>query len=102
MPAAVGLTMGTRLYQAYLAAGLPAPGLRLEAPIGGGPDWPGYEYVAETLRSLLPMLERMTGLDPDEVQIETLADRLREDAVGGGRVQLLPIVIGAWARTSTE
>jgi ubiquinone/menaquinone biosynthesis C-methylase UbiE len=98
MPAAVGMTMGTRLYRAYLEAGLPGPELRLEAPIGGGPDWPGYGYVAETLRSLLPALERTTGLDPAEVQIDTLADRMREDAVSGGRIQLLPIVIGAWAR----
>jgi hypothetical protein len=79
---------------------LPAPELRLEAPIGGGADWPGYRYVAETLRSLLPVLERMTGLDPDEVQIDTLADRMRDDALNGKRVQMLPIVIGAWARTA--
>jgi hypothetical protein len=100
LPAAVGMTMGTRLYQAYIEAGLPGPELRLEAPVGGGPDWPGYVYVAETLRSLMPMLERMTGLDPDEVQIDTLAERMREDALSGGRIQMLPIVIGAWARKS--
>jgi SAM-dependent methyltransferase len=92
------MRMGPKLFQAYLEAGLPAPELRLEAPIGGGPDWPGYEYVAETLRSLLPGLERMTGLDPDEVDIDTLADRLREDAVSGERVQQVPMVVGAWAR----
>ena len=102
VPAAVRMNMGMRLFSAFQEAGLPAPELRLEAPIGGGADWPGYGYVAETLRSLLPMLERMTGLDPDEVQIDTLADRLREDAVQGGRVQMLPIVIGAWARTRNE
>jgi ubiquinone/menaquinone biosynthesis C-methylase UbiE len=93
------MQMGMRLYSTYLEAGLPAPELRLEAPIGGGADWPGYQYVAETLRSLMPFLERTTGLDPDDVQIDTLADRMRDDAVAGGRVQLLPIVIGAWART---
>src|SRR5262249_6924411 len=43
--------MGAKLFGAYLDAGLPAPELRLEAPIGGGVDWPGYEYVAETMRS---------------------------------------------------
>jgi SAM-dependent methyltransferase len=94
------MQMGTHLFSAYVEAGLPAPELRLEAPIGGGADWPGYGYVAETLRSLLPALERMTNLDPDEVQIDTLAARMRDDAVAGGRVQLLPIVIGAWARTA--
>lgn len=98
VPAALRMNMGMRLFSAFQAAGLPAPELRLEAPIGGGADWPGYGYVAETLRSLMPALERMAGLDPDEVQIDTLADRLREDAVSGGRIQMLPIVIGAWAR----
>jgi SAM-dependent methyltransferase len=92
------MRMGMKLFRAYLDAGLPAPSLRLEAPIGGGPDWPGYEYIAETMRSLLPALPRLTGLDPAEVDVDTLADRLREDALADRRVQLLPIVIGAWAR----
>ena len=100
VPAAVRMNMGVRLYSVFQEAGLPAPELRLEAPIGGGADWPGYGYVAETLRSLMPALERMAGLDPDDVQIDTLADRLREDALSGKRVQMLPIVIGAWARTA--
>jgi hypothetical protein len=90
--------MGPKLYRTYLEAGLPGPELMMEAPIGGGPDWPGYQYVADTMRSLLPAMERMIGLDPDEVGIDTLAERLREDAVTGGRVQQLPVVIGAWAR----
>jgi SAM-dependent methyltransferase len=97
-PGAPAMRMGTRLFHLFLDAGLPAPELRLEAPIGAGPDWPGYQYVAETLRSLLPALQHMTGLDPDEVEIDTLADRLHEDAVTGRRVQMLPITVGAWTR----
>ncbi len=98
LPGGPEMRMGTKLFRTYLDAGLPAPELRLEAPIGGGPDWPGYEYIAETLRSPLPALEQLTGLDPAEVEIDTLADRMRQDAVEGGRVQMLPIMIGAWAR----
>ena len=90
--------MGTKLFRAYLDAGLPAPELRLEAPLGGGPDWRGYEYTAETLRSLLPALQRLADLDPAAVGIDTLADRLRDDAVAHGLVQLLPLMVGAWAR----
>ena len=93
--------MGTRLFAAYLDAGLPAPELMVEAPAGGGPDWPGYEYVAETLRSLLPALERMTGLDPAEVEIDTLERRLREDVVNHSAIQFLPIMFGAWTRTAS-
>jgi SAM-dependent methyltransferase len=93
------MRMGTRLYSTFLEAGLPAPELMVEAPAGGGPDWPGYEYVAETLRSLLPALERIAGLDPAEVEIDTLARRLREDVVTHKAIQFLPIMFGAWTRT---
>ena len=92
------LQMGSKLYQTYLDAELPAPHLRLDAPIGGGPDWPGYAYVAETVRSLLPMLEQMGVVTAEEAGIETLADRLSAEVVGQRGVQMLPILIGAWAR----
>ena len=72
--------------------------MRLEAPIGGGPDWPGYAFVAGSIRSLLPMLERRGSVTADEADIDTLADRLRAEVVDRHGVQVLPIVIGAWTR----
>jgi ubiquinone/menaquinone biosynthesis C-methylase UbiE len=92
------MQMGTKLFNAFVDAGLPAPELQLEAPIGGGPDWPGYDYTAETLRNLMPALQAMIGLDPSEVDIETLAQRIREDALANRAVQMLPMLIGAWSR----
>ena len=97
-PGGPEMRMGSKLFRVYLEAGLPAPQLRLEAPVGGGPDWPGYEYTAETLRSLLPVLQRFGGVDAAAVDIDTLAARLRQDAVDGQRVQMLPLMFGAWAR----
>jgi ubiquinone/menaquinone biosynthesis C-methylase UbiE len=93
-----GRQMGSKLYQTFLDAGLLAPQLRLDAPIGGGPDWPGYVAVADVVRSLLPMLEQMGIVTAEEVGLETLADRLRAEVVGQRGIQMLPIVIGAWAR----
>jgi SAM-dependent methyltransferase len=90
--------MGSKLHQTYLDAGLPAPQLRLDAPVGGGEDWPGYAYVADTVRSLLPMMEQMGLVSAEEVDIDTLADRLRAEALELRGVQMLPIVMGAWAR----
>jgi SAM-dependent methyltransferase len=90
--------MGSKLLQTYLDAGLPDPQLRLDAPVGGGEAWPGYAYVADTVRSLLPMLEQMGLVSAEDVDIETLADRLRAEALGQRGVQMLPIVMGAWAR----
>ena len=90
--------MGLRLFETFTRAGLPDPQLRLEAPIGGGPDWPGYAHVAETVRSLLPFLEQAGLVTAAEVDIETLADRLRDEIVAVTGVQILPAVVGAWAR----
>jgi SAM-dependent methyltransferase len=91
--------MGLKLFMTYLAAGLPAPQLRRDAPMGGGPGWPGYAYVAATLRSLLPFLERAGPVRADEVDLDTLEDRLRAEVVDQDGVQLLPAIVGAWART---
>ena len=90
--------MGPKLFRTFLAAGLPAPQLRRDAPVGGGPGWPGYGYVADTVRSLLPFLERVGAVKREVVGIETLEDRLRAEVVGQDGIQLLPAIVGAWAR----
>jgi SAM-dependent methyltransferase len=91
--------MGLRLFPTYLQAGLPAPRLRHDMPAGGGPGWPGYAYVADTVRSLLPFLERIGAVQADKVGVDTLEDRLRAEVTGQDGVQLLPAIVGAWART---
>jgi ubiquinone/menaquinone biosynthesis C-methylase UbiE len=90
--------MGTQLFKTYVEAGLPGPQLMVEAAVGGGPDWPGYEYLAETMRSLLPALQQLTGVDASVMQIDTLAARLRDDVVSRHGVFMLPIMFGAWSR----
>ncbi len=92
--------MGLQLYRVFLDAGLPAPQLRLEAPIGGGPEWPGYAYIASSVRSLLPRIEQTGAVTAAEVDVETLERRLRAEIVGERGVQILPTVIGAWSRSS--
>ena len=92
------IDMGLRLLRTFVDAGFPAPQLQLAAPIGGGPDWPGYAYVAGTLRSLLPFLEQMGAVTAEEADVDTLEDRLRAEVVAQDGVQILPTVVGAWAR----
>jgi SAM-dependent methyltransferase len=91
--------MGLQLRRTFVEAGLDSPHLRLDAPIGGGPDWPGYAYLADSVRSLLPFLEQIGTVTHAEVDVETLEDRLRAEVVGHDGIQILPSVIGAWART---
>ena len=91
--------MGLKLFRSFLAAGLAAPHLRLDTPIGGGADWPGYDYLTATLRSLLPFLQGVGAVTAEEVDIDTLAHRLRDEVVEHDRIQILPPLIGAWTRT---
>src|SRR5215470_3824000 len=92
------MQMGRKLFKAYVDAGLSPPHVPAEAALGEGAHWPGYDYVAATLRSRHPGLLRLTGLKPAAVQIDTLAARLQEDVVGRNAVRMLPIVFGAWTR----
>ena len=46
----------------------------------------------------MPMLQQTNAVDPAEVQIDTLAERLRREVVEHRAVQMLPIMFGAWAR----
>lgn len=91
------VNMGHRLYQAFVDAGLDPPQLRQEAPIGAGPDWPGYTLLAESIRSLLPFMERFGSTTAAEIGVDTLEDRLRAEVVAAKAVQVLPVVIGAWS-----
>ena len=96
--AEVEAEMGYKLYQTFLAAGLPEPRMQLESPVGGGPNWGGYNYVTETLRSMLPLVLKFGIATAEEVDIDTLAERLREETVGGGGVVKLPDLVSAWTR----
>lgn len=90
--------MGSRLFATFREAGLPAPELLLRARVEAPPDSPAYAYIAESVRSVLPMAERLGVTTPAEVQVDTLADRLRDEVVKAQAVLILPSVIGAWVR----
>jgi SAM-dependent methyltransferase len=90
--------MGPRLYGAFIAAGLPAPELLTHMPVGGGPDWVGYQYIASTARSLLPTFAAMGLVTLDAIDLDTLEHQLREEIVSTNGVLPLPVVYGAWTR----
>ncbi len=97
--AGVELRMGMKLYSTFLAAGLPVPQLRYEAPIGVGPEWIGYEVLADTVRVLLPLIQKFDIITVEEIEIETLAQRLRDEIVGLGGVARFLSLVSAWTRT---
>ena len=92
--------MGYRYRSFFIAAGLPEPELRMDTLLGGGPDFPGYHVFAETFRSLLPMMERFGVATAAEFEIDTLADRIRDEVVANDAVMSFPPQAGAWVRTA--
>ena len=64
--------------------------------VGGGPDFPGYDYGAESLRSMLPLILKLGIATEEEVEIDTMAQRLRAEIVGSGGVLKTPEFVGAW------
>jgi len=96
--AGVESRMGMKLSSTLLAAGLPTAHLRYEAAIGAGPVWAGYEVLAGVVRDLLPLLQKFGIATPEEIGVETLAVRLREEVANAGGVARLPALVSAWTR----
>ena len=89
---------GYHLRNTFLEAGLPEPEMNVCAPVGGGPDFPGYDYGAESLRSMLPLILKLGIATEEEVEIDTMAQRLRAEVVASGGVIKTPELVGAWTR----
>ena len=95
----VELSIGFKLRGAFLDAGLPEPRLHLDAPMGGGMDWAGYGYAAQTVRSILPLLVQYGIATEEEVGIETLEERFRDEVTTQNGVVALQSYISAWTHT---
>lgn len=89
---------GYRLRQTFVAAGLPAPQMHAEAVVEGGADSWIYRYMAETIRSLLPMAATHQIGGFDEAALATLEARLRADVVASGGVVVCWPAVGAWCQ----
>lgn len=92
------LEMGSKLHATFLHAGLPAPNMIAAHPVVGGSTCPGYGELVQGLRSLLPVIERNGITNVEDIGIDTLAERLREDAAANDRVLFMSRVVGAWTR----
>jgi SAM-dependent methyltransferase len=90
--------MGGRLFATFLDAGLPGPTMIAQGRVEGGPRSQVYGYLAATLRSLLPMAERLGVATAAEVDIGRMADRLRREALASRMCIVLPPLVGAWTR----
>jgi ubiquinone/menaquinone biosynthesis C-methylase UbiE len=90
--------MGSKLLRTFLDAGLPRPTMIANCRVESGPDSAIYDHHASIVRSLLPLAEREGITTAAEVEVETLSDRLRREAVELEQVTFESRMVGAWCR----
>jgi SAM-dependent methyltransferase len=90
--------LGLEMHSLFLDCGLPAPRMRADNIISGEESSPVYLLVAEAARSLLPALQEQNIASPAQVQIESLADRMRAGVIAKRGVATSYGLVGAWAR----
>lgn len=90
-----------KLHQIFIDAGLDAPSMHGEIVLGGSEAFlQGYlmSFLAECVRSLLPIILREGIATEDEVDIDTLARRMFDEAIAANAVILSAHYVGAWTR----
>lgn len=91
-------TMGSRLPQVFRAAGLPDPQTIARTRLEAAPAFESTRYLAATVSSLVPMMEKFGVARVGEVQIDTLAVRMQDDLVAANATIIMPLMVSAWAR----
>lgn len=93
---------GYDLHRTFVDAGLPAPRMMLHSEVGGGLDWGGYEYLENTLRSMLPLVIASGVVTAEEVDIDSVAERLGRETIEARGVIKGPDLVSAWTRVSSR
>ena len=89
---------GLRLRRIFREAGLPMPEMSLAARVEGGTQAMIYAQVAGVAQSLLPLMERTGVTTAPAIDIDTLAERLRAEALALDATIVSPMLVGAWTR----
>jgi SAM-dependent methyltransferase len=92
--------MGLKLGRVFEDAGLPTPQMLLGARVERGPDAMVYDQLTQITRTLLPLMEQTGVASAEAVGIETMAARLREEALTSRATLVAPSLVAAWTRVS--
>jgi ubiquinone/menaquinone biosynthesis C-methylase UbiE len=99
--AGVRVNMASELLHTYLEAGLGKPELLGEFVVGGGSNFAGYSWLANTIRSLAPMARKL-GVSVEPLgDLGTLTERLRSEAATEKRDFWSPPYVGAYVRIAS-
>src|SRR6266481_1979745 len=88
--------MGLTLYRIFQAAGLPAPAMQMEVPLGDDPDFTGWMY--DVICSLRPQIQHLNLSLEKLSDFDTLLERLQAEVAASNGVASWMAVVGAWTR----
>jgi len=90
--------IGSRLWKLLMEAGFESPDCRAEYPISGGSDSFYYEWLTESLRSIHARAIALGIIAEGEFDLDTLEERLRQEATAGNSCIPAPAMIAAFTR----
>lgn len=90
--------IGVQLYGMFHEVGLTQVQSRAEIILDGGPDSLFYEWIAETIRSLAPKMEALGIAIVSDLDLDTLAERLKQEALAVGGNLASPTLAGTFGR----
>jgi hypothetical protein len=90
--------IGSRLWTILQDAGFESPDCRAEYPISGGSDSVYYEWITESFRSIQARAIAQGIVAEGEFDVDTLEQRMREEATAGHSCIPAPAMVGAFAR----
>jgi len=94
----VHIDLAARVWRVFEQAGLTQASMFARQNVEASPPAIASRYIAETVRSLLPMMERLGVATAEQVDIETLAERLQQAAAEQHATVLSPLAVGTWSR----
>jgi len=88
--------MGPDLYQKFQEAGLPAPTMRMEMPLGKEPDF--AQWFCDIFCTLRPQMQQLHLPIESLGSLDTLLDRLQAEVAASKTVASWFASVGAWSR----
>jgi ubiquinone/menaquinone biosynthesis C-methylase UbiE len=91
-------TFGRQMKRAFIEAGLPNPALEASFPIANRPESPVLDWIARTLNSLAPVIDRASLPLPPGFAFDNLVETWAKAMLEQKSQFLAPIQYGAWTR----
>jgi len=96
--AGVHLEMGFALHGVFQEAGLPAPKMHIDIPLGSDPHYSRWVY--DVICTLLPRIQEF-GLSMEPLgDLATLRERLHQEVTSANAVVPVLPLVGAWSRAA--